>query len=159
MHDLFERIWRRVQCLQRTVGARGSLAIFVPSGSTVSFYDGESSNELWSWPQIKKGRSETMRRGLWITSVRSCDRGDARVERRSHGQHRRHWLVAITADWQVLFVPQTARNWVLPKGFAASSSGSLDWADAKRVRQRADAVGQSVVLLDVCCSRQCCANC
>lgn len=58
-------------------------------------------------------------------------------------------LVAITSDGPVLFVRQTARNSVLPKGLAASSSGSLDWAGGKRVRQRAEAVGQRVMLRDV----------
>jgi len=58
-------------------------------------------------------------------------------------------LLAITADRQVLFVRQTERNSVLPKGFAASSSGSLDWADTKNVKQRAEFTGQSVLLRDV----------
>lgn len=45
-------------------------------------------------------------------------------------------VFAITADEQVLFVRQTARNSVLPKGFVASASGSLDWADATREARR-----------------------
>ncbi len=58
-------------------------------------------------------------------------------------------LLAITADGQVLFVLQSGRNSVLPNGFAASSSGSLDWADARRVQHRAVKLDQPVDLRDV----------
>lgn len=55
-------------------------------------------------------------------------------------------LMAITSDRQVLFVLQSGRNSVLPNGFAASSSGSLDWADAKRAQHRAVKLDRPVLL-------------
>lgn len=57
-------------------------------------------------------------------------------------------LIAITSDGYVLFVRQTARNSVLPKGIAASSSGSLDWADATRVNKQVQS-DKRVTLQDV----------
>ena len=147
----------------------------------VSFYDGQSSNELWSWTQVRIGLAET---NLFKSLVRFLADRFKKLRRRK--ATRRSGLdlaegtrsvahdyavdstgkilglsdarmanivgislLAITADGQVLFVRQTERNSVLPRGFAASSSGSLDWADAKKVQSRAHARGQNVLLRDV----------
>lgn len=151
------------------------------SVQAVSFYDGQSSNELWSWTQVTKSRPETnfftslghfirdVFRNVWRrkqtkvttqqlehgmrsvahdyavdTTGKILSLSDARMANIVGIS-----LLAITADRQVLFVRQTERNSVLPKGFAASSSGSLDWADTKNVKQRAEFTGQSVLLRDV----------
>lgn len=158
-----------------------SLALNPLGLQSVSFYDGQSSNELWSWTQVRKGRSETnlfvslghfvrdrfkklWRRNRPTPNTPELEEGtrsvahnyavDATGKILGLSDSRMANIVgisllAITSDGQVLFVRQTERNSVLPKGFAASSSGSLDWADAKKVYQRATAANQSVQLRDV----------
>lgn len=147
----------------------------------VSFYDGQSSNELWSWTQVRIGLAETnlfkslarfvTDRFRKLRHRRAARRSVPELANGSRSVAHDYAvdstgkilslsdarmanivgisLLAITADGQVLFVRQTERNSVLPKGFAASSSGSLDWADAKKVQSRAHARRGTVLLRDV----------
>lgn len=162
-----------------------SLSAATLSVQSVSFFDGQASNELWSWTQVQNGASNTnvfgAARNVLSSAFKNFRRRDERFKTDPQtGQDGAEGtrsvahqgavdaggellglsdacmanivgisLMAITADGQVLFVRPSGRKSVLPNGFAASSSGSLDWADARRVQQRADGTDRSVVLRDV----------
>lgn len=162
-----------------------SLSAATLSMQSVSFFDGQASNELWSWTENDndakqanvfgaawnimssafqnfrrrrerfKADPQTVQDGTEGTlSVAHQYAVDATGEILGLSDARMANIVgislmAITADGQVLFVLQTGRNSVLPNGFAASSSGSLDWADAKRTQHGAIKLGRPVHLRDV----------
>lgn len=152
---------------------------------SVSFFDGQASNELWSWTQVENVAKEAnvfgAARNILSAAFKNFRRRDERFtadpqvsqDATKGTRSVAHpyavdasgeilglsdarmanivgvSLMAITADARVLFVRQSGRNSVLPNGFAASSSGSLDWADARRVQQRAVELDQPAVLRDV----------
>ncbi|MGJ3508869.1 protein phosphatase 2C domain-containing protein [Enemella sp. A6] len=93
----------------------------------VTYFDGQASNELWHW-----SRDETIADGgsrLPLHHVVDTRRRILSLEQARMANIVGITIFAITADEQVLFVRQSMRNSVQPGWFAASASGSLDWAD------------------------------
>lgn len=93
-----------------------------------TYFDGQCSNELWHWSRDAPLREPCQQRLPRPHVV------DAQGRLLSLGQARVANVVGITlmartSDDCVLRVVQTAENSVTPGGVAASSSGSLDWAD------------------------------
>lgn len=95
--------------------------------SRTTYFDGQASNELWHWSADKPiddgGRrlsgayaTDQYRRILTLE-----DAGMANIVGVT--------ILAITSDDRLIFVRQSNRNSVSPGAFAASASGSLDWAD------------------------------
>ncbi len=99
----------------------------------VSYFDGQASNELWHWKIAVAGKDpRPVARDYAVDSVgRMFTLGDSRMANIVGVT-----IFAITSDQQVIFVKQSQKNSVLPGGFVASASGSLDWADARRVVAR-----------------------
>lgn len=96
----------------------------------VSYFDGQASNELWHWSRdvsIPDGGNripllcavDTRRRILPLDQSRMAHIVGITI-------------FAITSDDQLIFVKQSRHNSVQPDGFAASASGSLDWADVRQ---------------------------
>ncbi len=105
----------------------------------VSYYDGESSNELWHWSfETKIDASPPMSPGRRIPLEAAVDL-DRRILQLDYSKMANIigiTLVAITSDQKVVMVRQGAHNSVTPGAFALSSSGSLDWKDVTRVQKR-----------------------
>lgn len=94
----------------------------------VTYFDGQCFNELWHWsrdrPLSDRAAQRLPRAHVVDAQGRLMSLGQARVANIVG-----IWLIALTSDGRVVLVVQTAENSVTPGGVAASSSGSLDWAD------------------------------
>ena len=114
----------------------------------VSYFDGQSSNELWHWKiAVAGGEPRPVAHNYAAdTEGRMFSLGDSRMANIVGVT-----IFAITADNQVLFVQQSKKNSVLPGGIVASASGSLDWADARRVaaKEKQQATAGPAKLQDV----------
>lgn len=107
----------------------------------VSYFDGQASNELWHWslngPIDAGGRARQGRR-IPLEYAVDLDRRVLQLDYADMANIVGITLVAITSDDRVVMVKQSERNSVLPGGYTVSASGSLDWADVRRVAKRAD---------------------
>ncbi|GAB3845969.1 hypothetical protein [Nesterenkonia populi] len=93
----------------------------------VRYFDGLASNEIWHWSlhtSLADGASR-------IPAQHAVDARHRPLQ--LHESRMAHvvgiTICAVTADNQVIFVRQSERNAIGPGRFAASASGSLDWAD------------------------------
>lgn len=110
-----------------TAHTLGSSAISI---QRVTYFDGQASNELWHWSRdepISSGGIRLPQPFVVDTRRRILSLDHARVANIVGIS-----VIAVTADRQILWVRQSARNSVDPLAFASSASGSLDWADAHK---------------------------
>lgn len=104
----------------------------------VSYYDGESSTELWHWSlETKFDASPPMSPGRRVPLEAAADleRRILQLDYSKMANIIRITFVAITSDQKVVMVRQGAQNSVTFGAFALSSSGSLDWKNVTRVQK------------------------